>query len=98
QELRSVPRPDNTRYPHLPRNNRRMTSRAAIFCNDRAGDLHVGNPVRVRHSSNENILVFHHTPSILQAYHNLGPSRVNTCTSSKTFNHHNTSQQRTASR
>src|SRR5438034_8000079 len=76
QELRSIPRPDNTRDPHLARNNRRMTRSPAILGNDRAGDLHVGNPVRIRHSSNENILVFHHPPSILQTYHNLRASRM----------------------
>src|SRR5207249_1457409 len=98
QELRGVPRPDNTRYPHLTRNNRRMTSRAAIFCNDRAGDLHAGNPVRVRHSINENILVFHHPPSILQTYHNLSASRMKTWTSRKALNHDNTIKHRTFSR
>src|SRR2546427_12731201 len=93
QDFRSIPRPDNTRYPHLSRNNRRMASRPPIFYNDRAGDLHVGNPVRIRHPSNENILVFHHPPSILQTYHNLVPYRVKTWTSRKTLNNDNTIKQ-----
>src|SRR5438132_7704626 len=56
QNLRSVPRPDNTRNPHFARNNRRMTSRAAILCDDCSGYLHVGNPVWIRHPSNKNVL------------------------------------------
>src|SRR5207244_11994242 len=96
--LASYPPPAQAPYPHQPRNNRRKANRPPIFCNDRARHLHVGNPVRVRHSSNQNILVFHHPPRLLPAYHNLGPSRVKTWTSRKTLNHDNTIKHRTFSR
>src|SRR5438034_9209591 len=76
QEPRGIPRPDNTWDPHLPRNNRRMTCRPPILGNDRSCDLHVGNPVRVRHPCNKNILLLHHPPSILKIQHNLRPSSM----------------------
>src|SRR6266851_4126381 len=98
QKLRGVPRPDNTWNSHFARNNRRMTSRPAVLCDDRAGYLHVRNPVRIRHASNKNVLLFHHTSRVLQAHHNLRPSRMKTWTSGETLNDDDTIKHGTFSR
>src|SRR2546428_5990001 len=56
---------------------------SAITCHDRVGDLHDMNPVQVHHYINDNILVFHHPPIILHAYHNHGPHLMKTLNSRK---------------